>query len=327
VIAGRRLVRTLYTRSLDVPALGRALASLRSHPRVRAFARRHVDLLLASGTTWANVDAALRLLAEDQDQPIVFGPWRGDLAAELLYWAPFVRWAREHFALDPARVTVVSRGPVGHWYAGACGTYVDLQEDGGAGPSGAATISPSTVLALADEYRSGAGALRPLLKRARHVRLAPPHRSHDGLPEHYLAVALEPAAAFAVSNRSRQAARESVGNRSAGAAIVDLEEADDLYSRHALLGGATGLVASWGGLALLGLLSGIPTVAVTSVEATPAEPDVDLALRVASKLGTSLAVIDAAELGSLTAAIAGCRDGSRGAPPLQWKSDAWKPEA
>ena len=88
---------------------------------MRAFARRHVEVLLARGTTWANVDGALRLLAEDPRRQIVFGPWEGDALTELLYWAPFVRWAQEHFSLDPARLAVVSTSGAGHCYGDACG--------------------------------------------------------------------------------------------------------------------------------------------------------------------------------------------------------------
>ena len=97
-----RFIRAVYSRAAGSQALRRPLGAVRSHPRVRAFARRHVDMLLASGTTWANVDGALRLLAEDRRQQLVFGPWRGDATTELLYWAPFVGWAQEHFGLTPA---------------------------------------------------------------------------------------------------------------------------------------------------------------------------------------------------------------------------------
>jgi len=126
--AARRLARALYSRASGNQALRGPLDAIRTHPRVRAFARRHLDVLLARGTTWANVDGALRLLAEDPSGRIVFGPWQGDVATELLYWAPFVRWAQEHFALDPARIAVVSTSGAGHWYGDACGAYADTIE-------------------------------------------------------------------------------------------------------------------------------------------------------------------------------------------------------
>jgi hypothetical protein len=138
------LVRSLYT-----AASGNALvARVRTHPRVRAFARRRVSLLLAGSPTWTNVDGALRLLAEDSAQPIVFGAWPGDGTTELLYWAPFVRWAREHFEL---------------------GERVFASAE--AAPRGAVVFPAEPVAALFDAYRSGDGPLRPLLKRMTHVLL------------------------------------------------------------------------------------------------------------------------------------------------------------
>jgi len=114
------------------------LGALRKHPRVRALARRHVGALLARARTWANVDSALRLLAEDRNRPVAFGAC-GDELLDLLYWQPFVRWAQQTFGFAPDG----AREPV--------------------------TVPPEPVLALVDEYRSGEAAPRPLLKRTRHV--------------------------------------------------------------------------------------------------------------------------------------------------------------
>ncbi|MBI4887442.1 MAG: hypothetical protein HY824_10130 [Acidobacteria bacterium] len=49
-------------------------------------------------------------------RPIVVGPWTGEVGFELLYWAPFVRWAVGHYGIDPQRLLVVSRGGTGSWY-------------------------------------------------------------------------------------------------------------------------------------------------------------------------------------------------------------------
>jgi len=114
------------------------LGALRKHPRVRSLARRHVGLLLARARTWANVDSALRLLAEDRDRPVAFGACEDELL-DLLYWQPFVRWARSSFALAPA------------------------------GEGEPITVPPDPVLALVEEYRRGAAPPRPLLKRTRYV--------------------------------------------------------------------------------------------------------------------------------------------------------------
>ena len=120
--------------------------SIRQHPRVRALARRHVGLLLKRAKSWANVDSALRLLAEDSRRSVAFGRCTDPLL-DLLYWQPFVRWAETHFGFAPAgEPAKVPAGPV---------------------------------LALVEEYRSGDAPPRPLLKRARYDRLD--ERSEGGI--------------------------------------------------------------------------------------------------------------------------------------------------
>ena len=122
------------------------VARLRQHPRVRALARRHVGLLLRRAKSWANVDSALRLLAEDSRRGVVFGRC-ADPLLDLLYWQPFVRWAESHFGFasggEPAKVPA------------------------------------EPVLALVEDYRRGDGPPRPLLKRARYDRLD--ERSEGGI--------------------------------------------------------------------------------------------------------------------------------------------------
>ena len=73
-----------------------------------------------------SAEAALVRAAEG-DGPVVFGPWTGDPDLELLYWVPFLRWARRRFKIDKERVIVISRGGAGGWYEGL-GTYLDLSE-------------------------------------------------------------------------------------------------------------------------------------------------------------------------------------------------------
>ena len=174
----RPLVRALYTRISSNSLVARA----RTHPRVRSFARRRVSILLAGSPTWANVDGALRLLGEDRTQPIVFGPWEGDETTELLYWAPFVRWAQEHFALE--RLAAVSRHD---WYGVR---RFDSIEAATRELPGAAVFPSAAVRALVDVYRSGDGPLRPLMKRARHLGLG---GRAEGVVTNYGAAALEAA--------------------------------------------------------------------------------------------------------------------------------------
>ena len=310
-MAARRLARALYSRASDSRALRGPLDAIRTHPRVRAFARRHLDVLLARGTTWANVDGALRLLAEDPRGRIVFGPWRGDVEAELLYWAPFVRWAQEHFALDPARIAVVSTSGAGHVYGDACGAYGDTVE---AFP-GAALFRPEPVLALVEDYRAGTAAPRPVLKRARHLRLPPAgDPPGDSRQDAYVAVSLAPSAAFPASEQNRRAAESLIQTLSAAGPVLSVDETDTLQTQHSILAGATGLIAAYSGRALLGALSGVPVVALRSTDGHVVEPDVDLALRVVSELGGCLTVLDVSDLASLASVLGGSAPPSQGRP-------------
>ena len=58
--------------------------------------------------------------------PILIGPWTGEVGFELVYWIPFVRWAIAHYAIDPARLVVCSRGGPASWYRGLATRYVDV---------------------------------------------------------------------------------------------------------------------------------------------------------------------------------------------------------
>jgi hypothetical protein len=59
-------------------------------------------------------------------KPIVVGPWTGEVGFELLYWVPFLAWARERWGLAPERHVIVSRGGVSSWYGMPGARYADL---------------------------------------------------------------------------------------------------------------------------------------------------------------------------------------------------------
>jgi len=59
------------------------------------------------------------------DLPIVAGPWLTETGFELLYWIPFLAWARAYGNFDPARLVVVSRGGAAPWYRRLTATYAD----------------------------------------------------------------------------------------------------------------------------------------------------------------------------------------------------------
>jgi hypothetical protein len=294
----RNLARTVYARVSATGTLRRPLAALRAHPRVRAFARRHVDSLLGPGATWANVDGALRLLAEDPAIRVVFGPWDDGLTGELLYWAPFIRWAQTRFAFDAARLGVVSAS-AGHLYTGVAGVRSGTVEEAREKLREAVVFPSNPVRALVDEYRKGISAPRPLLKRSRPVRLDAPREVAGRDAGRYVALALTATEAFPESEANRAAADRLVQTVSNAGRVELVGGPDDLPTVHGVVAAADGLVAAYSATAVLGALSGVPVVALRSADGHVVEADVDLAVRIVSGLGGSLTVLAAEHLDAL----------------------------
>ena len=59
-------------------------------------------------------------------RPIIVGPWLSETGFELLYWIPFVAWARAYGNFDPGQLTVISRGGVSSWYRHITSQYEDI---------------------------------------------------------------------------------------------------------------------------------------------------------------------------------------------------------
>ena len=59
-------------------------------------------------------------------RPIVIGPWLSETGFELLYWIPFVAWARTYGNFDPSQIVVVSRGGAASWYRHITDHYEDV---------------------------------------------------------------------------------------------------------------------------------------------------------------------------------------------------------
>jgi hypothetical protein len=57
---------------------------------------------------------------------LLIGPWTGEVGFELLYWIPFLRWARAQWHISPDREVIVSRGGVASWYGQDDAHYVDI---------------------------------------------------------------------------------------------------------------------------------------------------------------------------------------------------------
>lgn len=59
-------------------------------------------------------------------QPVILGPWLSETGFELIYWIPFLAWARSYGGFDPDRLIVVSRGGAAPWYRHITPHYEDI---------------------------------------------------------------------------------------------------------------------------------------------------------------------------------------------------------
>jgi hypothetical protein len=58
--------------------------------------------------------------------PIVAGPWLGEVGFELLYWVPFLAWCAHRFDVAPERWLIISRGGTASWYRSFASRYADV---------------------------------------------------------------------------------------------------------------------------------------------------------------------------------------------------------
>ena len=86
--------------------------------------RRIAGRLAAHGIA-RQVEQQLMVLASGRE-PIVAGPWLGEVGFELLYWVPFIRWFAARFGVPPGRIVAVSRGGSEPWYRGVADRYLDV---------------------------------------------------------------------------------------------------------------------------------------------------------------------------------------------------------
>jgi hypothetical protein len=59
-------------------------------------------------------------------RPILIGPWLSEAGFELLYWIPFLAWAKTYGNLDPSQLVVISRGGAASWYRDITTNYEDV---------------------------------------------------------------------------------------------------------------------------------------------------------------------------------------------------------
>lgn len=152
-------------------------------------------------------------------QPIVVGPWTGEVGFELLYWAPFVRWAVEKFNLPAERLVIVSRGGTAAWYRLSGTRYVDVfslatpeefrarteatkkqrtvrafdrdvlrRVRTAVGGQGTQLLHPAMMYALFMPFWKDQAPLSRVLDRARYQRIEPPRPAAlPPLPSRYVA--------------------------------------------------------------------------------------------------------------------------------------------
>ncbi len=97
------------------------MAELSSIRGLRGTVRREAGL--RATTRWLEARLAL---AGRTGRPVVAGPWMSEVGFELLYWIPLLRRLLHRHGIDRERVTVVTRGGAGLWYADIAARAVDI---------------------------------------------------------------------------------------------------------------------------------------------------------------------------------------------------------
>ena len=125
-----RLVRKLddaeRTRAAEADArLGQLADRLAQQPTAKDLRElRQAVRGLATRDDRQTLDDIGRMVASGQ--PIVVGPWTGELGFELLYWIPFVAWVRRQWNVPDDRLFVISRGGMASWYGVEDARYADI---------------------------------------------------------------------------------------------------------------------------------------------------------------------------------------------------------
>jgi hypothetical protein len=88
--------------------------------------------------------------------PLLVGPFVGEVGYELLYWRPFVRRLLRTHGVDAERVTVVTRGGAGAWYADVAARSIDVFE----------LMPPDEVRVRVDESIAAVGQRKQLVEDA-----------------------------------------------------------------------------------------------------------------------------------------------------------------
>jgi hypothetical protein len=107
------------------PPRAAVVATTALRPLERELRRRRRAAAAARRDELDDARSAVAALGRDA-QPVLAGPWLGEVGYELLYWIPFLRAAVARVPSLAERLVVVSRGGTAPWYDGLCGRYVDV---------------------------------------------------------------------------------------------------------------------------------------------------------------------------------------------------------
>lgn len=242
VHAGRGVVRGQYRLAVRATRAAQRTQQ-RVWPRIQADVR---------------ASRALRHAAAGEG-PIIVGPWLSEVGYEVLYWVPFLRWFRERYRVDPARLVVVSRGGAGAWYQDVAGRYVELldiytpaefaalnaaryaagdqkQHAVSAfdeqilarvrqqpGLAGARLCHPSVMFRLLRQFWLGNESLEYLQDHLRFAAVAPPALDLPRLPERFTAVKFYTGAALPDTAANRAALRGLIRRLAAAGPVVTLD--------------------------------------------------------------------------------------------------------
>jgi hypothetical protein len=119
----------------------------RSPREAAAALRREVDV---RGRAFA-MERALRRVGRT-GEPLLLGPFLGEIGYELEYWIPFLRRELRRHGIPPDRATVMTRGGAAIWYGDFASRALDVLE----------LLPPERYLPKLEERRRQAGDLKQL---------------------------------------------------------------------------------------------------------------------------------------------------------------------
>jgi hypothetical protein len=226
---------------------------------VRAIDRWREEAWRTAAIQWS-VRRDLRAAARGSE-PIIVGPWLGEVGYEALYWVAFVRWFADYYRVDRSRLIVVSRGGVGAWYDDFAAHYVELLDlltpeqmaEGHArrraagdqkqldavfdedvlarvrarlGLRSSAVCHPSTMFRALRRFWLGTESLQRVLDHTRYRSLSDiPRTPCPPLPDHYVAVKFYSGHSLTDDDETRAAVGALLDRVRGGRPIVALDTA------------------------------------------------------------------------------------------------------